>query len=957
MANIPVLAATYRFQFNSEFRFADGSALVNYLADLGITDVYASPILSSRKGSKHGYDVTDPTQIDPEIGSVQDFEELQSKLLERGMHLVLDIVPNHMAASNENRWWMDILENGPSSGFASYFDVDWHPPSRNLDGKVLLPILAHPFGEVLDRGELKLIFEGGKLYVQYVESMFPLTPRSYRRLLKHRVEELKASLSEESPVYQEYSGIIAALSQAPEGARSDMSTHKRGQIDAVRERLQKLAAENPPISSFIERNIADFNGKAGDVASLCALEHLLGDQHFMLAYWQDPNEGINYRRFFAISELVGVRVEDPLVFEATHDHILRFASRPAVRGVRVDHIDGLLDPAGYLNRLQERLTAARPEESDRPCILVEKILSRDECLPEDWPVSGTTGYEYLNAANSLFVSPSGAKEIENAYFDFIGTKINFADVMYDKKKLVMNTLLRVEMRSLGRQLVNLASHDRYARNLLRQELMDVLIEVTACLPLYRTYIRNLDVTESAKQLIDQAVQDAHKRRPRLSRACFNFLRDVLTLANPPHILADQREERLAFVMRWQQFTGPIVAKGIEDTALYVYYPLLSLNEVGGSPEPSRLMSWDYFCNFILQRQKHWPNTMNAASTHDTKRSEDARARINVLSEIPGEWAKVLGEWAKRNEAHKQAVDRGKVPDANEEYLIYQTLIGLWPTEMSELPAITKRLRDYAIKATREASVHTRWSEPNKPHEQAICNFIDQILSPHINNASFLRDVSGFMEKIAYAGMINSLGQTLLRIACPGVPDFYQGTELWDYHLVDPDNRGSVNFPLRTQALKDIIELDRSDNSGVASLLFANWPNGHIKLYLIWKVLGYRNEHPELFADGEFIPVQCAGPRSLNILSFLRRHGNEQALTVISRWQVNSPADAAGRQNFWKGTVLQLAADCAPAWRNIFTTQRIISTPDARNRSIPIGDILKDLPIALLTAAAEPPGQS
>ena len=699
---------------------------------LGITDVYASPILTSRKGSKHGYDVTDVTQINPEIGSVEDFEQLQSKLLERGLRLILDIVPNHMAASSENRWWMDILENGPESAFASYFDVDWKPPARNLDGKVLLPILGRPFGEALDRGELRLVFEGGKFYVQYFDSIFPLMPRSYRRLLKHRVEELKTALSEESSAYQEYSGIIAALSPPAETSRSESETHKRGRADAIRERLQRLVAGNSDIACFIDRNVADFNGTPGDVASLCSLEHLLGDQHFLLAYWQDPNEAINYRRFFAISELVGVRVEDPLVFESTHDQILRFASRPVIRGVRVDHIDGLRDPAGYLSRLQERLAANQPPGSERPYIIVEKILSRDETLPDDWPIAGTTGYEYLNAANSLFVSPSGAKEIETHYFNFVGTKMRFADVMYEKKKLVMNTLLRVEMRSLGRQLASLATNDRYAKNLLRPELMDVLLETTACFPVYRTYIRNLEVPESAKHFIGQALDEARRRRPRLSRACFDFLWDVLTLANPPHILADQREERLAFVMRWQQFTGPIVAKGIEDTALYVYYPLLSLNEVGGSPEPSKLMSWEHFCEFIRDRQKYWPETLNAGSTHDTKRSEDVRARLNVLSEIPAEWAAELAAWSTENESHKQTLGGRKVPDANEEYLIYQTLLGMWTGDLAELPSITTRLQDYAIKATREASVHTQWTEPNAAHEHAICSFIERILSHKSN---------------------------------------------------------------------------------------------------------------------------------------------------------------------------------------------------------------------------------
>jgi (1->4)-alpha-D-glucan 1-alpha-D-glucosylmutase len=949
MSDSSVPAATYRLQFNSDFRFSDATVLVDYLAKLGVTDIYASPILTSRKGSKHGYDVTDPTQIDPDIGSAHDFEELQDELLKRGMRLILDIVPNHMAASSENRWWMDVLENGGESGFASYFDIDWHPPSRNLEGKVLLPVLGRPFGEALDRGDLRLLFEGGKFFVRYFESLFPLMPRSYRRLLKHRVDDLKNSLSEDSPAYQEYSGIIAALSLS-ETARSETEAEKRVRLDAIRERLQRLVAGNAEIAVFLNANIADFNGSPGDAASLCPLERLLGEQHFLLAYWQDPNEGINYRRFFAISDLVGVRAEDPLVFEATHDQILRLTVKGAIRGLRVDHLDGLRDPLGYLNRLRERLVASQSPESEGPYVLVEKILSRDESLPDDWPVSGTTGYEYLNAANGLFVCPSGASKLEKTYCDFIGKQMSFTDVMYEKKKLVMNTLLRVEMRSLARQLADLAARDRYARNLLRPELMEVLIETTACFPVYRTYIRNLEVPDSAKQLIARAIDEAYTRRPQLNPVCFAFLRDVLTLSNPPHILSGQREERLAFVMRWQQFTGPIVAKGLEDTALYVYYPLLSLNEVGGNPEPSKVVSREDFYTFIRERQGRWPDTLNATSTHDTKRSEDVRARLNVLSEIPDEWAKEIAEWSRENGPRKQAVDGRKVPDANEEYLIYQTLVGLWPADPSELPSISKRLQAYVIKAVREAMVHTRWTEPNTAHEQAICSFIERILSPQ-DNPPFLCNVARFQEKVIYAGMINGLGQALLRIACPGVPDFYQGSELWDCHLVDPDNRRPVDFRFRTEALQDIMDRAHVDTTRIVSELLAHWPDGRIKLYLIWKALGCRRQYPALFREGEFVSLEVIGDRSQHIIAFLRRRGKDQAVAVIPRWVVNIPngMDEPVPLGFWRGTNLQLPLASPASWRNVFTARTIDTTLDAGSRSIAVGDLLKDFPVALLVA--------
>ena len=959
MPPTPALAATYRLQFNGNFRFCDAIALVDYLHELGISDVYSSPILASRRGSEHGYDVTDPTRIDPDLGTLQEFEEFEERLLARNMRLILDIVPNHMAASNDNRWWMDILENGSESGFASYFDIDWHPPLRRLEGKVLLPVLGRTFGETLDRGELRLLLEDGKFFVQYFDSIFPLTPASYHRILKYRVEELRNSVSEESPTYQEYSGIIAALSALLEN-RTETAADKRIRLDAIRGRLHSLLANNPDIAAFVSDNVASFNGNPGDVASLCALEHLLGEQHFLLAYWQDPNEGINYRRFFAISDLVGVRVEDPLVFEATHDQIFRLISKGAIRGLRVDHIDGLRDPLSYLSRLQERLTlgqmsSSKPSDSGLPYVVVEKILSPNETLPQEWPVSGTTGYEFLNAANSLFVSPTGACTLEQVYFDFIGKQLRFPDVVREKKKLVMNTLLRVEMRSLGRRLANLAAGDRYARHILRPELTEALIEITSCLPVYRTYIRNLDVPDSAKQAIETAIDKARASRPQLSDASFGFLRDVLTLANPPHILADQREERLEFVMRWQQFTGSIVAKGVEDTALYVYYPLLSLNEVGGNPEASRVVSREAFYEFIQKREQHWPETMNATSTHDTKRSEDLRARLNVLSEVPEEWAQAIKTWSRETEHDKTNLGGRIVPDANEEYLIYQTLAGLWPSDEAELPAICKRVQDYAVKALREAMVHTRWTEPNRAHEKAICDFIERILASS-GEGAFVHQMTHFRGRIAYPGMVNSLGQTLLKIACPGAADFYQGSELWDYHLVDPDNRTPVDFGPRCGALKSVTERNDEELYALLCDLLQNWENGHVKMFLIWKALGWRRDHAELFREGEFLPLQAAGERQQHLVAFLRRHGTDQALVAIPRWTVNAPqaTDHRGLIDFWRGTSLHLLAGCEGAWQNIFTKQELNITVRDGQSSLSASDLFQAFPVALLAPITESP---
>ncbi len=644
-------------------------------------------------------------------------------------------------------------------------------------------------------------------------------------------------------------------------------------------------------------------------------------------------------------------MEDPLVFNATHEHLFHLCEKGAIRGLRVDHIDGLRDPAGYLNKLQERFAAASPPaESSHPYIIVEKILSREERLPEDWPVSGTTGYEYLNASNGLFVSPSGARELEKVYSHFISKEMSFPDVVYEKKKLVMNTLLRVEMRSLGRHLAELAANDRYARELLRPELADALIEVTACMSVYRTYIRNLDAPECANSLIGRAIKEAKARRPRLSRKCFSFLHDVLTVANPPHILPGQREERLAFVMRWQQFTAPIVAKGVEDTALFVYYPLLSLNEVGGNPEPSMVAGREQFFKFIQERRQRWPDSMNATSTHDTKISEDVRARLNVLSEIPEEWAKEIADWSRENEPHKRQIDGRPVPDADEEYLIYQALVGICPADLSGLCAISQRLQDYAVKATREAMVHTRWTEPNAAHEKVVCNFIKKVLCVD-ESSSFLDKVGRFLQKISYAGMVNGLSQVLLKITCPGVPDFYQGCELWDRHLVDPDNRGTVDFLERTSALQSLVETAHFETSEIAGELLAQWPNGRIKLYTIWKALNCRRSLPTLFQRGDFIPLSAAGEKSQHIVSFLRRNGEDQAIVAIPRWisgfrDCKNP-DAC--ETFWRNTTLHLPPALSNPWRNVFTGKTIGTGDTGHEARIMASQLFAGFPVALLVS--------
>lgn len=536
------ISATYRLQFNKDFTFQDATKLLDYLSELGITHVYASPILRSRTGSTHGYDVIDPTRLNPELGTEADFLALQTELRNRGMGLVLDIVPNHMSASSENSWWMDVLEHGPESAYASYFDIDWHPPSRTLDSKILLPVLGRPFAEALEGGEFNLNFFDGRLFVQYFDSLFPLAPRTYGGIFGKNIEQLRDKLGEESTAYQEYSGIVSAFAAlpAPTPEKPGEAGEKRLRFDALRERLRQLASGNTDVESFLQTRLREFTGRVNDPASFSPMERLLAEQFYVLSYWQNVNEEINYRRFFTITDLVGMRVVDSRVFDATHGLILRLARQDPVDGLRIDHIDGLRDPLAYLTRLREQLASDSPIARD-VALFVEKILARTERLPRDWPASGTTGYDFLNALNSIFVDPKGAKCIEEIYDRFVGKELIYADVLYQKKKLVMSTLLGVEMRSLAHQLSLLATKDRYARDLSRTDLTQALFETTAHVPVYRTYTRNLEVSREDAKVIAQAIEQACARKFYLQASHFDFVCDVLLVKNRPHLLPDQRE--------------------------------------------------------------------------------------------------------------------------------------------------------------------------------------------------------------------------------------------------------------------------------------------------------------------------------------------------------------------------------------------------------------------------------
>jgi (1->4)-alpha-D-glucan 1-alpha-D-glucosylmutase len=872
--------ATYRLQFNAGFTFADAQKIAPYLAELGISDVYASPILRARKGSTHGYDVVDANSLNPELGSDDDFNKLHEELQRQGLGLLLDIVPNHMAASAENAWWMSVLENGEHSRFLHYFDIDLTAVTTRgqTAAKVLLPILGKPYGEVLEAQEIQLHFDADGFFFTYYDKRLPLSPASYGLVLRECLEFLPEN------------SVSIELRELSEN--HDSVPNSRFLKDALWRIHEQDEAFRNALQSAIER----INGTQGKADSFNTLDALLDAQSYRLAYWRIASEKINYRRFFDVTDLVGVRVENPEVFEARNRRTLELIAEGKVTGLRIDHIDGLYDPIGHMRKLQSRLADA----DDRFYILLEKILEDGEELRSEFPVSGTTGYDFLASVNALFVDADGLQQLGRFYRSVTGLNDSFADVCYQRKRQVIHELFSGEMRALGKQLGALALTDRNARDFAPVDLTSALTEVTACMRVYRTYLRNGDADPADQQSIHEAIVEARRRSgTTIDERLFTFLERVL-LVDPPSYVASEREHWLSFVMRWQQFTGRVMAKGVEDTAFYNYNRLISLNEVGA--DPGRRADADGLAEFHARNvhmQRHWPHTMNATATHDTKRGEDVRARINVLSELAPQWEHQVRRWSKMNAARK----KNGVPDANEELLLYQTLIGIWPLDERELPSLPDRLQQYLEKASREAKNHTSWIAPNHQYEESLLGFAAAILTDHEFRTDFLR----FQKRIAFYGFLNSLSQVVLKATAPGTPDFYQGTELWDFSLVDPDNRRAVDYAKRSAMLQEI-------KATSPDSLLRHWEDGRIKMFVTWKLLELRARHAALFRDGNYEPID-AGP---NVVAFIRRHNNDAVLIAVPRLVANLVRP--GRLpigDVWGDTTLAARGK----WQNVFTGEK------------------------------------
>lgn len=1007
--------ATYRIQFSPTFGFSDLLDLVSYLDELGISDCYVSPIFRARTGSSHGYDVCDHNQISPVLGGEEAFEKLAAALREREMSIILDIVPNHMGIGDvANTWWMDVLENGPSSLYASYFDIDWKPVKPELAHKVLLPVLGDQYGRVLERGELRLVYNGEAFMLCYYEHRFPVVLETYFFILSHKLETLSQLLETQPEYLQEYQSILTAIGYLPSYTDSDPERRieRNREKEVIKRRLATLYQESDVVRRIIDETIEEFNGVVGEPRSFDLLDTLISNQVYRLAYWRVAAEEINYRRFFDVNDLAAIRMEEPAVFHATHQLVFRLLTEKKICGLRIDHIDGLYDPEAYLRQIQEeylfhtvlaQLDTLPPNgqsidsESIRPMVqeaivrwqtshpstppwpvyvVAEKILSAGETLPRTWALHGTTGYDFLTVVNGLFVDANQRDKFDALYHRFIGMVRPFSELVNASKKMIMLVSMDSEIYALSHQLERIAERNRRYRDFTLNTLTFAIREVIACLPVYRTYTRDRQtILERDRQYIEAAVSEAKRRNPRTASEVFDFLRDLLLLDNLENFRPEDQQPIVQWVRKFQQLTGPVMAKGVEDTAFYVYNRLVSLNEVGGNPENFGI-SIDAFHQHNLHNQTWWPHTMLCSSTHDTKRSEDVRARISVLSEIPQWWEEALHRWSKMNEDKKQTVETFLAPSRNDEYLLYQVLIGAWPIGSAEeespksfpVPLLSptdavawndfrQRIIAYMRKATKEAKVHTSWVQPHRPYDTAVESFVSRILSDDPRDP-FVEDIRECTRMVAYYGQFTSLSQTLLKLTAPGVPDFYQGNELWDFSLVDPDNRRPVDYSRRRALLKELTT--RLAHSGpqieLARELLATSFDGRIKLYLTVRLLQFRREHPQVFARSTYLPLKVREGHDAYACCFARTADEQRMVVVAPRMAATlsglKPLPPMGI-SVWGKSKLILPDDDADRWYRHILTGEVYQVARSQEGEpmLLLADVLANFPVAALERIA------
>jgi len=873
--------ATYRLQLHADFGFDAAASIADYLHQLGISHVYSSPYLQAAPGSKHGYDVIDHHKVNEELGGGEAHDRFSKRLGQCRLGQVLDIVPNHMAISGRrNRYWWDVLENGPSSRYAPYFDIDWQPREEKLRNKLLVPILGDHYGRVLTRQEIQIKRRGGDFFIQYFENELPAAPRSLPVLLADAASQSGS----------DYLAFLAdALAELPAATSTDSAriAARHRDKEVVHGLLERLFNEVPFIAETVDSVLQETNH------NLEKLDAFLEKQNYRLAFWRTSQEDLGYRRFFDVNTLVGLRIEDSRVFADTHALILKWLREGVLDGIRIDHPDGLLDPRQYFEQLRK--------EAPGVWILAEKILEPGERFRVEWPIDGTTGYEYVNQTAGLFVDSRNEEEFSNIYADFTGEPTDYAAVCRDKKHRVLRDLLGSDVNRLTSLFMEICESHRDRRDYTRHDAIRAIRELVACFPVYRTYVvpARDELAEDDERYVNEAVEASKKNRPEIDSDLFDFLRDVLLL----RVRGDKESE---FISRFQQFCGPAMAKGVEDTVFYCYNRLISLNEVGG--DPGRFgISTEQYHDFCAETQRSRPRTMLGLSTHDTKRSEDVRARISLLSEMPGQWRQAIHRWAHANASHK----KNGAPDRNTEYFLYQTMVGAWPIQPD-------RLLPYIEKACREAKQQTSWLTPNEQFENATREFIEALYQ----DQSFLDDLNAFVQPLISAGRINSLAQKLLEFTSPGIPDTYQGTELWDLSLVDPDNRRPVDYDLRRRLLSELPGLSVEDIS-------KRGDEGLPKLWTVYHALRTRREHPAAFDDhAEYTPLAAQGAKARHVIAYLR---SPDVLVVAPRLVLQLDGE-------WGDTSLDVPSG---KWRNQFSGD-IFNGPQLR-----AADVLRRFPIGLL----------
>ncbi|NVJ20090.1 malto-oligosyltrehalose synthase [Myxococcus sp. AM011] len=982
--------STYRVQMHRGFTFQQAREVVPFLARLGVSDFYASPYLKATPGSTHGYDCVDHTQLNPEVGSPEDHAALCATLREHGLGQVLDVVPNHMGIERDNPLWFDVLENGPSSVYAKYFDIDWSPVKDELRDKVLLPILGDQYGVVLERGELKLSFREGAFFLHYYDHLLPVAPRQYGRILRHGLERLEAKLGTEAAPMVELLSILTAIEHLPLRTEVERArvVERHREKEVIKRRLAAVAAASEEAFAYIQDNVRVFNGEPGNPRSFDLLDAVLSSCSFRLAHWRVAGEEINYRRFFDINGLAAIRVEDPEVFQEAHALIFRWLREGCVTGLRIDHPDGLFDPTAYFLDLQERyfverahalflqeqagddarwpgVEAAlrerwRAEVTENPSsplrkalyVVVEKIQGGRERIPEAWAVHGTTGYRFANAVSGLFVHPAAETHLTETYERLTGERGDFAELVYQKKLLIMRVSMASEINVLAHELNRISEMSRRTRDFTLNSLRRALVEFVALFPVYRTYVDGWRPGLDARdvQYVEWTIQRAKERNATTNASIFDFLRDILLGRYPEQSDERERAVMLRFAMKLQQVTGPVMAKGLEDTVFYIYNRLVSLNEVGGEPERFGVRANTFHLR-NQERAEHWPASQLTSSTHDTKRSEDVRARINVLTEVPEDWRKLAKRWMRLTEKFVTPLTSGPAPSANDIYLFLQTVVGAWPMGESQSPEAMadfhRRVREYMAKAIKEAKVRTSWTNPDSAYDDAVARFVDACFDVD-KGATFLAEVRDFKRRIERAGQHNALGQLLLKLASPGVVDTYQGCELWDLSLVDPDNRRPVDFAARAKLLDALDAQSKEDRAGLCARLGAHLDDGEAKLFLLSRVLRLRQRHAELFRSGGYKALDLSGPRAQAAVAFVREQEDSVVLVCAPRYVLSALESPEGLAGAYENTFLDLPeAYAGMMFRDVFTGRQVRPERGSGGVVLPLASLLSGFPVVLL----------